>query len=74
MERFYGEPHTLWLPNEIIDKEDITFVLLAYSWVEKIEHTGEKIAEQLSNIGDRSPKPRGSYHRQYTSLMFTRAC
>ena len=27
---FYVEQHTLWLPNEIMDKEEITFVLLAY--------------------------------------------
>ena len=30
MEIFDVEPHTLWLPNEIMDKEEITFVLLAY--------------------------------------------
>ena len=38
------EPHTFWLPYEITDKEEITFVLLAYYGVEKIEHTDENIA------------------------------
>ena len=38
------EPHTLWLPNEIMDGETITFVLLAYYWAKiKIEHAGESI-------------------------------
>ena len=42
---FYVEQHILWLPNEIMDKEEITFVLLAfYGWRQKIEHTGENIA------------------------------
>ena len=36
--RFYVKPHNLWLPNEIMDKEAINFVLLAYYWLENIAH------------------------------------
>ena len=35
MGRFYVEPLTLWLRNDIMNKEEITFVLLAYCWVNR---------------------------------------
>ena len=83
MERFYVETHTLWLPNEIMDKEEITFVLLSYCWVEIENRVHERkhrhsIADAPQRNSETSamdhPNHPRKYHIKYTSPTFTREC
>ena len=44
VERFYIEPHTLWLPKSWIKKKSYLFCWRVTGWRYKIEHTGGNIA------------------------------
>ena len=82
VETFYFEPHTLWqLPNEIIDIENITFVLLAY-WVRRknikeILHRHSIADGSQGSLGTSvmdHPNHWRNYHSKFISPMFTRTC
>ena len=67
------ESHSLWLPNEVMDEQEIPFVLLTYYWVgNKIEYTVENIAIASPMLhravrGHRSPNSSAisNKHRRY---------
>ena len=75
--------HTSWLPNEIMDEEDITFVLLLYYWVKTKNRTRRRKHRHI--IADASQSSSGTsamdhlnyrrhYYIKYTSPMFSRTC
>ena len=73
------EPHTLWLRNEIMDDEHITFVLLTYYWVKR--RNGTRRRKHRHNIADASQSSSGTSamdhsnhrrHRIYIAYIYAK--
>ena len=75
VERVYVKPHTLWLPNQVMDEEEITFALLGKD--NKIENVDENIAitppMRRRSVGVHRRRTTQTIGDIITLNMFTRA-